>query len=184
MSDTRENIIELGDHLLREKGYNAFSYADISKQLAIRNAAIHYYFPSKADLVAAIIDRHLQHFADFKVTISGKKPMDKITMFLDTYTKTQEQGMICIVGTMASNWNSCDETLQEKVREFADGVLTWLKEILQDGLDKGIFAFKELPGTRALLMVTNMLAVVQLMRISGPQVFQVVKKAILDGLKG
>ena len=50
MNDTRSEIIRLGSELIRSIGYNSFSYADISKALNIKNAAIHYYFPSKSDL--------------------------------------------------------------------------------------------------------------------------------------
>ncbi len=47
MSITRERILELGENFIRTKGYNAFSYQDISSELGVKNAAIHYYFPSK-----------------------------------------------------------------------------------------------------------------------------------------
>ena len=60
MNDTRSEIIRLGSELIRSIGYNSFSYADISKALNIKNAAIHYYFPSKSDLGVEIIreNRH------------------------------------------------------------------------------------------------------------------------------
>ncbi|HEU4554463.1 MAG TPA: TetR/AcrR family transcriptional regulator, partial [Chitinophaga sp.] len=61
--NTREKIIELADHLIRTKGFNAFSYADISAPLAIKNAAVHYHFPTKADLGISVIERELQGMA-------------------------------------------------------------------------------------------------------------------------
>ena len=62
MNDTRSEIIRLGSELIRSVGYNSFSYADISKALNIKNAAIHYYFPSKSDLGVEIIKRNLNAF--------------------------------------------------------------------------------------------------------------------------
>ena len=59
MNDTRNEIIRIGNELVRSVGYNAFSYADIAKALNIKNAAIHYYFPSKSDLGVEIIERKL-----------------------------------------------------------------------------------------------------------------------------
>lgn len=50
MSGTRERILELGEELILTKGYNGFSYQDISTALGIKNAAIHYYFASKENL--------------------------------------------------------------------------------------------------------------------------------------
>ena len=55
MNDTRNEIIRIGSELIRSVGYNAFSYADIAKVLNIKNAAIHYYFPTKSDLGEVII---------------------------------------------------------------------------------------------------------------------------------
>ena len=40
MNDTRNEIIRIGNELVRSVGYNAFSYADIAKALNIKNAAI------------------------------------------------------------------------------------------------------------------------------------------------
>ena len=52
MNDTRSEIIRMADELIKTIGYNAFSYADISKQLNIKNAAIHKYIPAKSVLSA------------------------------------------------------------------------------------------------------------------------------------
>ena len=37
MNDTRNEIIRIGNELVRSVGYNAFSYADIAKALNIKN---------------------------------------------------------------------------------------------------------------------------------------------------
>ena len=62
MSNTRSEIIRLAGELIRTVGYNSFSYADISKKLDIKNAAIHYYVPSKADLGVEILEENLVAF--------------------------------------------------------------------------------------------------------------------------
>jgi|GEM_PF-6700355 len=64
MSNTREKIIELADQLIRTKGFNAFSYADISAPLDIKNAAVHYHFPNKADLGIAVIEQEIARLND------------------------------------------------------------------------------------------------------------------------
>jgi TetR/AcrR family transcriptional repressor of nem operon len=64
MSLTREKILELGEDLLLTKGYNAFSYQDISKELGIKNAAVHYYFPAKENLVTSIVKNNILRFEE------------------------------------------------------------------------------------------------------------------------
>ena len=45
--NTREKIILLGDNLIRKKVIMPFSFGDISKELGIKNASIHYHFTTK-----------------------------------------------------------------------------------------------------------------------------------------
>ena len=44
-SDTREQIIDRASELMMQRGFNGFSYSDISAPLGVKNAAIHYHFP-------------------------------------------------------------------------------------------------------------------------------------------
>ena len=71
MNDTRSEIVRLAGELIRSIGYNAFSYADISQKLNIKNAAIHYYFPAKSDLGVEVIRENLEAF---KKTAAKKVP--------------------------------------------------------------------------------------------------------------
>ena len=43
-----------------QRGLNGFSYRDISEPMGVKNAAIHYHFPNKMDLVKALIDENHQ----------------------------------------------------------------------------------------------------------------------------
>ena len=56
--ETAERILEAANALLIDRGYSAFSYADIAETVKIRKASIHYHFPTKAGLVAAALRRH------------------------------------------------------------------------------------------------------------------------------
>ena len=43
---TRERLLSEAEHLMREKGYSAFSYADLSKIVGITKASINHHFPT------------------------------------------------------------------------------------------------------------------------------------------
>ena len=62
VGDTKEAILRLGAELIQQVGYHAFSYADIAKKLDIKNAAVHYHFPAKADLYESIVDTHILNY--------------------------------------------------------------------------------------------------------------------------
>lgn len=60
--DTKQEILRIGMDLIKRYGYNAFSYADISKVLEMKNAAVHYHFRGKEDLLAGILDQYLDDY--------------------------------------------------------------------------------------------------------------------------
>src|SRR5262249_62421703 len=64
MVSTAERILDTAQALAQVRGYNGFSYADISAELAITKPSIHYHFPSKAQLAEALIARYRRRFAE------------------------------------------------------------------------------------------------------------------------
>src|ERR1700753_3129359 len=56
--DTAERIMDVAHRLLVERGFSAFSYADIADAVQIRKASIHHHFPTKNALVVAVLERH------------------------------------------------------------------------------------------------------------------------------
>ncbi len=180
MASTKETIVLLGDELIRKKGYNAFSYADISKPLNVKNAAIHYHYPSKPDLAEAVVDFHTDSFNRFTEKASSKNEADQIKMFLNFYASIQLSGKLCVIGSFASDWNSMEEGVREKVTEFTKNVLHWIAETLDKGKEKNLLSFSSPANIEAKKILTNMCAGTQLARITGSNDFTEIKNSILD----
>ncbi|MCB9111119.1 MAG: TetR/AcrR family transcriptional regulator [Anaerolineales bacterium] len=62
IENSKRTILNLAESLLQDKGFNGFSYANIASELGVKNAAIHYHFPSKEDLGVAVIKRYRERF--------------------------------------------------------------------------------------------------------------------------
>ena len=60
LSPKAAEIANCAQGLLATKGYNGFSYADISEAVHISKASIHHHFPSKAELVQTVLRRYRQ----------------------------------------------------------------------------------------------------------------------------
>src|SRR5882757_2805142 len=56
--ETAERILKVAEALMIERGYSAFSYADISEAVEIKKPSIHHHFPTKAGLAAAVLKSH------------------------------------------------------------------------------------------------------------------------------
>jgi len=180
--DTRTEIIQIGDSLIRKRGYNAFSFSDISKHLNIKNASVHYHFPTKTALGLAIIQEHIGGLEQLKSKTANKGPLEKLNAFLSMYSAAKSENKVCIVGSMATDFYTVDPEIQDELKKLTKSILNWITEILQEGKSNGVFHFSINGRTKALLIITTMLASVQLTRLTKKQDFQQIKKSIIEDL--
>ncbi|MGD0811101.1 MAG: helix-turn-helix domain-containing protein, partial [Acidimicrobiales bacterium] len=57
-SSTASDILDAAERLVQSRGFNGFSYADVSSELGITKAALHYHFAGKAELGESLISRY------------------------------------------------------------------------------------------------------------------------------
>jgi len=180
MQSTKEQITLLADELMRSNGYNAFSYSDISKPMGIKNAAIHYHFPSKSDLAFEVVSFHEESFDRFTERVNGKSPLQKIKMFLNFYTSIQQTGRICVIGAFATDWNAMNDEIQHSMTSFTNKVIEWLTEVLNEGSESQEVLLTHSPHSEALSILTNIFGATQLSRITGSDHFAEIKQNILS----
>ena len=179
---TRDTIIATADKFIREDGYNAFSYKDIAQKVGIRTASVHYYFPTKTDLGVATVRYHIQLFEAVKAKLANEGPMAKLNWLLENYHKTNAEHKICLVGALATAFNTVEAPIQQELKLFADDLLQWVTQFLEDGKILGEFHFSLPARTRAIMIIGNMLAIVQLARLTDNADVQRVQEAIIDEL--
>ena len=184
MSVTREKIMELGENLMRTRGYNAFSYQDISSELGVKNAAIHYYFPSKENLGTAIVKNNKLRFEDMVDNMRRRNfnEWQQLVAFLKIYVKSGREHKLCIVGSLAPEYNTLNESMRLELKNMSQFIMDWLTNILDTGRTNGLFAYKGEPQDRAMLIFTSLIASMQLMRIFGKSDFKPVYQSILAEL--
>ena len=67
----KQHIVEATDNLLYQKGFNHMSFSDIAEASGLSKGNLYYYFKTKEDVLAAVIDERvsnmkkmLQHWDD------------------------------------------------------------------------------------------------------------------------
>jgi AcrR family transcriptional regulator len=173
----------LTDTLIRDQGFNAFSFYDIAQKLKIKNASIHYYFPTKTDLGVALLESHTERLHHLQASVQEKDDVSKIKAFLSIYNLIRSEGRVCIVGSLATDLKTVEPRMAKALKAFAHEILDWVITILEEGKENGTFSFPESPRAKALLMITNMLAAVQLTRLTGEKDFVTIRENVLAGLK-
>jgi TetR/AcrR family transcriptional repressor of nem operon len=182
MQDTKDRIIELADRLIKTRGFNAFSYKDISDPLEIKNAAIHYYFPTKADLGIAVIEQEIGKLAINKLYWAILPEDEQLQFFCDMFYKRCEQGYVCLMGSLSPDFETLTPAMQEKVQQMSNDVLEWATLCLENGRKKNLFHFEGEAYDRALLVVTNLQASLLLSRVMGKEVFDKICSQLLNDL--
>jgi len=179
---TKDSIIQLADQLIRDKGYNAFSFYDIAKTLGIKNASIHYYFPGKTQLGVAVVQEQRRRFIMLKQSVASKPPAEQLTAFAHSYAATRQDDKLCIVGSLASDLHTLDRETAQSLALFAQEVIEWLEIVLEQGRKLGDFIFTIPARTKALLIITNLLGGLQFTRLTHPQDFYTIAEIIIQEL--
>ena len=179
---TREQIIVLGDELIREKGFHGFSYADIARSLGVKNASIHYYFPTKTDLGVAILQRQLDNLHQLKILHTQQPCTVQLQQVIALYARWYQQRTVCLVGALGATFGSLDGGLQAVLQQFSTHFLQYVTEILEEGRKQNIFHFFAPPEVKALMVITNLIGALQLSRLNGAGVFDTVTENIIAEL--
>ena len=184
IANSKRTILNLAESMLQDKGFNGFSYAHIASELGVKNAAIHYHFPTKEDLTVAVIQRYRERFRLWvnNSRVNNLSPEEKLDWFFSIYTNMRaDKGKVCLVGSMETEFNSIPEGLQSEVQALHQEMLGWLGTMLNDGRDAGVFRFHGEPANKAALVMSTLQGGLQMARALGTQKFyDVIEQIKLD----
>jgi TetR/AcrR family transcriptional repressor of nem operon len=132
---TSTRILDTAEALLQVRGYNGFSYADISTELGITKAALHYHFPGKADLGLALITRYADRFGESLAAIDRAEapPRDRLAEYVRLYDQVLRQSKMCLCGMLAAEYQTLPAPMRAAVAGFFDANESWLEKVLEDG---------------------------------------------------
>lgn len=182
MSNTRQQILNLAEEMIRTRGYHAFSYKDISQKLNIKNAAVHYHFPSKQDLGEAIIQDSINLFDQKKEHWSQMSNYDQLLDFINIYEKSKDKKWSCLMGALSSSVDALPESMQNKLQEMAEFILDQLTLTLKQGLQNGEFKFSEEPRAKAELIISSLLSSLLLDKVMKENIFDSIKTSIIESV--
>ncbi len=157
MKETAQQILDVAQGLVRRRGYSAFSYADISKQVGIRKASIHYHFPSKEALGRELVKRYRNAFQQRLKGIerSETDPQKQLQAFVGLYRDGLSECQMCLCGMLSAESEVLSEAVQQEVRLFLSETQIWLKDVLAAGEAAGCLQPRISPETEASLLLAT-----------------------------
>lgn len=129
MSSRKEEILDIAQHLTQTKGFNGFSYNDISDEIGIKTSSIHYYFKSKDDLAIALIERYHDNLKLQLNEIDAKTalPYQKLMEFSGIFKSLAEaKDKFCLCGMMAAERQSISVEAQNKLKDYFKSSADWI----------------------------------------------------------
>jgi TetR/AcrR family transcriptional regulator, transcriptional repressor for nem operon len=171
--DTGEEILNAAEDLLQRRGYNAFSYHHIAVQLGVRNAAIHYHFPSKESLGVALVKRYQDRFRAWVLTTDElDNAWAQLQAYFQTYLDFLEADCKCCPGgVLGTEFHAIPEAMREQARTLASEIYEWLVKTLEKGRQQGILTYTGRAEDKAVELGAALQGGLQIARLAGPERF-------------
>ncbi|HSW92990.1 MAG TPA: TetR/AcrR family transcriptional regulator [Gammaproteobacteria bacterium] len=133
----KNDILDCAQALIQIRGYNGFSYADVSDTVGIRKASIHHHFPTKVDLAVAVVQRYRDAFNARLLNISHQKNASShIRLYAELYQEALSQDKLCLCGMLASDMETLPDEVKKVVRGFLSDNAAWLVTVLHNNYPK------------------------------------------------
>jgi len=169
-TNTRDQIIDKAFQLMLQRGLNGFSYRDIAEPLGVKNAAIHYHFPNKTDLIKALIDENHQLLrrstAEF-MAYGGPARTQLEGLFAFTLNQCNCGRPICMVGALTIDYDDLSDEIKDANDHFMRDSVDWLGKVMETGRDQEEFHFSGDPMSKAVSILAMIQGARQLARVHG-----------------
>lgn len=125
----KEELLKVAENKVRQGGYNNFSFREIANEVGIKSASVHYHFPTKADLGAALAHQYTDAFLAAlgdvdEIKSKGENPIDRYTQIFRGALLTDNK--MCLCGLLGAQNESLPEKVQLEVKRFFEKNLAWL----------------------------------------------------------
>ncbi|HEU0095783.1 MAG TPA: TetR/AcrR family transcriptional regulator [Rhizomicrobium sp.] len=136
--DTRAAIMTTARLMVQARGYNALSFRDIAGAVGVKSASVHYHFPTKGDLAAALVRQYIDDVEAglAHLLTQSKDPKALMQRYTGVFRAALENdNRMCLCGMMAAEFSDIPTGARTEVERFARVNIAWLSAVLFAKLD-------------------------------------------------
>jgi len=125
--------MDIAKAMVQARGYNGLSFRELAKEVGVKSASIHYHFPTKGDLAAAIARRYTEDGLAYLSNLSAEKPdmQSCFTQYTDIFRGSLvNNNRMCLCGMMAAEYEDLPADVRIEVESFTAANVKWLAETL------------------------------------------------------
>jgi TetR/AcrR family transcriptional repressor of nem operon len=124
----------------------------------ITKASVHYYFPTKEDLIVVLLREYIERFVATLARIKQQhaRPGDRLRAYANLFLDGFEKGMLPLCGALSAERSALPESMRPQVYDFFQIHLDWLGGVLDEGLAAGALRPTVPPAQVALLLLSTL----------------------------
>jgi TetR/AcrR family transcriptional repressor of nem operon len=169
----RTRLLDVAQRLVQTSGYHGFSFRDLSREVGIRTASIHYHFPTKTDLAVALVRRyrHAMGRAMNEIAAQRDSLAERLDATVRLYTDTLNQGSrICVCAALGGEYASLPPEVQGELKELITDGERWLDRFLFEGRARGEIPKESDPQALARLWYAALQGALLVARAGRPEI--------------
>lgn len=154
-----DRLLDAAQALIQKKGYNGFSYDDVSRMVGLKKPSIHHYFPRKEDLGASVARRYTDRFALLldEIDAAGSDAAQRLGLYLALFVETYGiERRICPCGILGAEMDALPPLVAEAAHRFFQLNLAWLITLLSDGREAGALSYDGPASAMAVLLLSTL----------------------------
>lgn len=167
----------------RAHGFAKTTFA--AKPINIRKASIHHHFPSKTDLVIAVLKEWRAAFdADMAaLQASGADPLAQLRAYIGHWERciADDSAPFCVAGMLGAELPSLPEEVANEVKPFFDNLTAWLEQVLESGAKNDLLKLDSPVRTEAATLVSVVYGAMLAARAYGAYGNTALFKEVTDG---
>lgn len=130
--DVREAILDSAEKRMRKGGFHACSFREIADDVGIKSASVHYHFPTKTALAAALVARYEAHVLE---AIGDPEDARALAVKLEAMRAAFRGGLsrgegMCLGGVFATEARSLPSPVGIATRHYFAACNNWLARAL------------------------------------------------------
>jgi TetR/AcrR family transcriptional regulator, transcriptional repressor for nem operon len=130
---TADAILDAAERMTQALGYNGVSFRDLAAAVGIKSASVHYHFPTKGALAAAVARRYTDRLVSLLETIDvrSRDPKQALAPYVAIFRSTLEQdGRMCLCGMLAAETDAIPQEVQVEVQRFVKLNVQWISSAI------------------------------------------------------
>ncbi|WP_323174613.1 TetR/AcrR family transcriptional regulator [Natrialba sp. PRR66] len=139
-SERHEEIMQAIYRALHKHGYADLTMKRIADEYGKSTAAVHYYYDTKDELLAAFLDYVLKEFADSIQDIKTTDAEERLELLLDQLLVKPQEGLDLPIALLEMRSQApYKDAFRDRFQQNDEYIQYMLKAVINHGIDEGVF---------------------------------------------